>query len=76
MSLAINSDLQCISQWGTHNLVKFNTSNTGFDYLCNTPSNYLILFEDQEILPHQHLRASNIFQLVLEGPYCTASKKL
>ena len=34
MSLTINSDLQSISEWGTRNLVKFNTSKTAFNYLC------------------------------------------
>ena len=33
MSSTINSDLQSISKWGTHNLVKFNTSKTLFNYL-------------------------------------------
>ena len=33
MSSTINSDLQSISKWGTHNLVKFNTSKTAFNYL-------------------------------------------
>ena len=33
MSSTINSDLQSISEWGTSNLVKFNTSKTDFNYL-------------------------------------------
>ena len=51
MSSTINSDLQSISEWGTHNLVKFNTSKTQLltISLSNTPSNYPIIFEDSEI---------------------------
>ena len=33
MSSTINSDFQSISEWGTRNLVKFNTSKTAFNYL-------------------------------------------
>ena len=42
MSSTINSDLQSISEWGTHNLVKFNTSKTQLltISLSNTPSNF------------------------------------
>ena len=51
MSSTINSDLQSISEWGTRNLVKFNTSKTQLltISLSNTPSNYQIIFEDSEI---------------------------
>ena len=51
MSSTINSDLQSISEWGTHNLVKFDTSKTQFltISLSYTPSNYPIIFEDSEI---------------------------
>ena len=51
MSSTINSDLQSISEWGTRNLVKFNTSKTQLltISLSNTPSNYPIIFEDNEI---------------------------
>ena len=53
MSSAINSDLQSISEWGTRNLVKFNTSKTQLltISLSNIPSNYPIIFGDSEILP-------------------------
>ena len=53
MSSTINSDLQGISEWGTRNLVKFNTSKTLplTNSLSNTPSNYPIIFEDSEIPP-------------------------
>ena len=53
MSSTINSDLQSISEWGTCNLVKFNTSKTQLltISLSNTPSNYSIIFDDNEILP-------------------------
>ena len=33
MSSTTNSDLQSISEWGTRNLVKFNTFKTAFNYL-------------------------------------------
>ena len=38
-------------EWGTRNLVKFNTSKTQLltISLSNTPSNYPIIFEDSEI---------------------------
>ena len=51
MSSTINSDLQSISEWGTRNLVKFNTSKTQLltISLSNTPSNYPIIFEDSKI---------------------------
>ena len=51
MSSTINSDLQSISEWGTRNLVKFNTSKTQLLIisLSDTPSNYPIIFEDSEI---------------------------
>ena len=53
MSSTINSDLQSISEWGTRNLVKFNTSKTQLltIYLSNTPFNYPIIFEYSEIPP-------------------------
>ena len=53
MSSTINSDLQSISEWGTRNLVKFNTSKTQLltISLSNTPSNYPIIFKDSEIPP-------------------------
>ena len=46
MSSTINSDLQSISEWGTRNLVKFNTSKTQLFTISfsNTPSNYPIIF--------------------------------
>ena len=47
MSSTINSDLQSISEWGTRNLVKFNTSKT--QLLTISLSNYPIIFEDSEI---------------------------
>ena len=51
MSSTINSDLQSISEWGTRNLVKFNTSKTQLltISLSNTPSSYPIIFDDSEI---------------------------
>ena len=53
MSSTNNSNLQSIFEWGTHNLVNFNTSKTLLltISLSNTPSNYPIIFEDGEILP-------------------------
>ena len=53
MSSTINSDLQSIFEWGTHNLVKFNISTTQLltISLSNTPSNYPIIFDDSEIPP-------------------------
>ena len=53
MSSTINSYLQSTSKWGTHNLVKFNTSKTQLLIisLSNSPSNYPNLFEDSKILP-------------------------
>ena len=53
MSSTINSDLQSISEWGTRNLAKFNTSKTQLltISLSNTPSDYPIIFEDSEISP-------------------------
>ena len=52
MSSTINSDLQSISEWGTHNLVKFNTFKTQLltISLSNTP-NFPIIFEDSKITP-------------------------
>ena len=51
MSSTVYSDLQSISEWGTRNLVKFNTSKTQLltISLSNTPSNYPIIFEGSEI---------------------------
>ena len=62
MSSTINSDLQSISEWGTRNLVKFNTPKTQLltISLSNTPSNYLVIFEDSEIPP---LNSINILGL-------------
>ena len=53
MSSTINSDLQSISEWGTRNLVTFNTSKTQLltISLSNTPSNYPIIFDDSKIPP-------------------------
>ena len=53
MSSTINSDLQSISEWGTRDLVKFNTSQTQLltISLSNTDSNYPIIFDDSEIPP-------------------------
>ena len=66
MSSTINSDLQSISEWGTRNLVKFNTSKTQFltISLSNTPSNYPIIFEDSEIPP---LNSINILGLQISS---------
>ena len=62
ISLTVNSDFQSISEWGTRNLVKFNTSNTQLLIisLSNTPSNYPIVFEVSEISP---LTSINILKL-------------
>ena len=62
MSSTINSDLQSISELGTRNLVKFNTSKTQLltISLSNTPSNFPIVFEDSEIPP---LNSINILGL-------------
>ena len=62
MSSTINSDLQSISRWGTHNLVKLNTSKTQLltISLSNTPSNYPVIFEDSKIPP---LNSINILGL-------------
>ena len=66
MSSTINSDLQSISEWGTRNLVKFNTSKTQLltISLSNTPSNYPIIFEDSEIPP---LNSVNILGLQISS---------
>ena len=66
MSSTINSDLQSISEWGTRNLVKFNTSKTQLltIYLSNTPSNYPIIFDDSEIPP---LSSINILGLQISS---------
>ena len=51
-SSTVNSDLQSLSEWGTRNLVKFNTKTQLLTIsLSNTPSNYPIIFEDSEIPP-------------------------
>ena len=65
-SSTINSDLQSISEWGTHNLVKFNTSKTQLltISLSNTPSNYPIIFEDSKIPP---LNSINILGLQISS---------
>ena len=66
ISSTINSDLQSISEWGTRNLVKFNTSKTQLltISLSNTPSNYPIIFEDSEIPP---LNSVNILGLQISS---------
>ena len=66
MSSTINSNLQSISEWGTRNLVKFNTSKTQLltISLSNTPSNYAIIFEDSEILS---LNSINILGLQISS---------
>ena len=66
MSSTINSDLQSISEWGTRNLVKFNTSKRQLltFSLSNTPSNYPIIFEDSEIPP---LNSINILGLQISS---------
>ena len=66
MSSTINSDLQSISEWGTRNLVKFNTSKTQLVTisLSNTPSNYPIISEDSEIPP---LNSVNILGLQISS---------
>ena len=62
LCLQLLTDLQSISEWGTRNLVKFNTSKTQLltISLSNTPSNYPIIFEDSEIPP---LNSVNILGL-------------
>ena len=66
ISSTINSDLQSISEWGTCNLVKFNTSKTQLltISLSNTPSNYPIIFDDSEIPP---LNSVNILGLQISS---------
>ena len=66
ISSTINSDLQSISEWGTRNLVKFNTSKTQLltISLSNNPSNYPIIFEDSEIPP---LNSVNILGLQISS---------
>jgi len=53
LSSAVNADKGSISSWGSQNLVKFNASKTQFlpIFLSTTPSNYDIVFEDNEIKP-------------------------
>ena len=65
MSSTINSDLQSISEWGTRNLVKFNTKTQLLTIsLSNTPSNYPIIFDDREIPP---LNSINILGLQISS---------
>ena len=66
MSSTINSDLQSISEWGTRNLVKFNTSKTQLltISLSDTPSNYPIIFEDSKVPP---LNSINILELQISS---------
>ena len=66
MSSAVNSDLQSILEWGTHNLVKFNTSKTQLltISLSDTPPNYPIIFEDSKIPP---LNSINILGLQISS---------
>ena len=66
MSSTINSDLRSISEWGTCNLVKFNTSKTQLltISLSDTPFNYPIFFEDSEIPP---LNSINILGLQISS---------
>ena len=66
MSSTINSDLQSISEWGTRNLVKFNTCRTQLltISLSNTPYNYPIIFEDSKILA---LNSINILGLQISS---------
>ena len=66
MSSTINSDLQSISEWGTRNLVKFNTSETQLltISLSDTPSNNPIIFDDSEIPP---LNSVNILGLQISS---------
>ena len=54
MTSTINSDLPSISEWGTRNLIKFNTSKTQLltISLSNTPSNYPIILDDSKIPPN------------------------
>ena len=66
MSSTINSDLQSIFEWGTCNLVKFNTSKTQLFTisLSNTLSNYPIIFKESEIPP---LNSINILGLQISS---------
>ena len=66
MSSTINSDLQSISEWGTRNLVKSNTSKTQLFTisLSNTPSNFPVILEDSEIPP---LNSTNILGLQISS---------
>ena len=58
--------MRSISEWGTRNLVKFNTSKTQLltISLSNTPTNYPIIFEDSEIPP---LNSVNILGLQISS---------
>ena len=62
MSSTINSDVQSISEWGTRNLVKFNTSKTQLltISLSNTPSNNPTIFEDSKIPPFNSINNSEL----------------
>ena len=62
MSSTINSDLQTISDWGTHNLVNLIPPRHSFltISLSNTPSNYPIVFENSKMPP---LNSINILGL-------------
>ena len=62
MFLTINSDLQSISEWGSHNLVKFNTSKTQLltVSLSNTPFNHPISLYDYEIPPLNSINISSL----------------
>ena len=75
LMLVLNLVLLCLQlltrfaehfQWGTGNLVKFNTSKTQLltISLSNTPSNYPIIFEDSKILP---LNSINILGLQISS---------
>ena len=66
MSLAVNSNLESISEWGTHNLVKFNASKTQFlpISLSTLPLNSSILFDNSEIQP---LSSINILGVQISG---------
>ena len=69
MSSTTNSDLQSISERGTRNLIKFNTSKTQLSTISfsNTPSNYPVIFEDSKILP---LNSINILGLQIPSSFC------
>ena len=66
MFSTINSDLKSISELGTRNLVKFITSKTQLLALslCNTPSNFAIIFEDSKMPP---CNSVNILELQISS---------